>query len=123
MFRMRRNSRRLTATWLAVVMALAPITCVCADRLDDRAAVAEASDALPDCHADRSAPPPDTEETHCAACGEPEPAPVTKAETGTAMPAIAASGPPLVPSPRAPPGLEAAATLNDRPDPTRPPSP
>lgn len=117
MFRMRRNSRRLTATWLAVVMALAPITCVCADWVDAGATVAEATAALPDCHADRTAPLPDTEE-HCAACGDAKPAPVTKAEAGALAPALAAINPPLVVPPRDLPAVRTATAVSERPGPT-----
>lgn len=77
-----RKHRRITVTLIALAVALAPVTCVCAGSMAFDEAAKAVTDTPADCHSKAPAPAVDSDEP-CTDCGDGAPASIAKIQSDT----------------------------------------
>ena len=75
------KNRRLTILWMAFVVAIVPITCVCADWNEHALTTIEVPVESNDCHTDNASK--ELADEHCPSCGDVSPAPTSQPETSS----------------------------------------
>ena len=107
------NNRRLTILWMALVVAIVPITCVCAEWNEHALTTIDLPLESNDCHTDNASE--ELADEHCPGCGDVSPAPTSQPETSSFALAIHAHDYVTIPLllTRGPPAF--GDTVNDKP--------